>query len=286
MILQGVEKLETTGFSGSGVGQTCLLIAAWRAKEAEQIDPLFVDPIANIFIPPEMDAWVDEVTQVSVSTRHLISYRTRYFDEYLVRELERGVKQVILLGAGLDTRSLRLGYPSVSFYEIDQREVLIYKQQKLEASGYSVNSHFIAGDYIRDDLFALLKSCGFKADMETYFIWEGNTMYLPVDEIFTFLNQIRTEILCFRISFDYLSEEMIQRNTGFEGAASLVNGFAKMGAPWVTGFASIQQIAEQTGFVILENKWVTEVVEPSPFRETLSRDIFRHYSVCTLSHGE
>jgi methyltransferase (TIGR00027 family) len=269
--------------SGGGVGQTCLLIAAWRAKEAEQIDPLFVDPIANIFITPEMESWVDEVTQASVSTRHLISYRTRYFDDYLVREIERGVTQVVLLGAGLDTRSLRLGHPSVSFYEIDQSEVLSYKQRQLGSHGYAARSHFIAGDYIRDDLLALLKSRGFKADVETYFIWEGNTMYIPGDVIFAFLNQLRTEVLRFRISFDYLSEEMIQRNTGFEGAVNLVNGFAKMGAPWVTGFASIHQITEQTGLSITENKWVAEVVDPSPFRETLSRDIFRHYSVCTLN---
>lgn len=286
MISQGMGELETGGLSEGGVGQTCLLIAAWRAREAEQIDPLFVDPVANIFITPAMEPWIEEVTQASVSTRHLISYRTRYFDDCLVSEMERGVKQVVLLGAGLDTRSLRLGHPSVSFYEIDQGEVLAYKKQQLEGNGYTVRSHLIEGDYIRDDLSALLKSRGFKADEETYFIWEGNTMYIPEEAILSFLNQLRTEVLRFRISFDYLSEEMIQRNTGFEGAVNLVNGFAKMGAPWVTGFASIQRVAGQTGLAILENKWVAEVVVPSRFRETLSRDLFRNYSVCTLSSCE
>lgn len=286
MISQGMSGLETGGLSDEGVGQTCLLIAAWRAKEAEQIDPLFVDAIANIFITPAMEPWVDQVTQASVSTRHLISYRTRYFDDCLVREMERGVKQVVLLGAGLDTRSLRLGHPSVSFYEIDQGEVLAYKQQQLEDNGYAVLSHLIEGDYIRDHVLALLTSRGFKADEETYFIWEGNTMYIPEEAIVSFLRQLRIEVLRFRISLDYLSEEMIQQNTGFEGAVNLVNGFAKMGAPWVTGFADIHHVAGQTGLTILENKWVAEVVDPSQLRETLSRDLFRHYSVCTLSSCE
>lgn len=286
MISQGMGELETEGIREGGVGQTCLLIAAWRAREAEQIDPLFVDPVANIFITPGMESWVDQVTQASVSTRHLISYRTRYFDDCLLSEMERGVVQVVLLGAGLDTRSLRLGHPSVSFYEVDQAEVLAYKKQQLEANGYSVRSHLIEGDYIRDDLFGLLKSRGFKAEEETYFIWEGNTMYIPVEAIVSFLTRLRTEVLRFRISFDYLSEEMIQRNTGFEGAVNLVDGFAKMGAPWVTGFAGIQRVAGETSLTVLENKWVSEVVESSRFRETLSRDLFQHYSVCTLSSYE
>ncbi|MEY4483119.1 MAG: hypothetical protein RL693_571 [Verrucomicrobiota bacterium] len=286
MISQGMGELEVRELREGGVGQTCLLIAAWRAKEAEQIDPLFVDPMANIFISPAMESWVDQVTRASVSTFHLISCRTRYFDDCLKSEMERGLKQVVLLGAGLDTRSLRLGNPAVSFYEIDQGEVLLYKRQCLEGNGYSVRSHLIEGDYIQDDLLAMLESRGFRANEETYFIWEGNTMYIPGNAILSFLNRLKAGVPRFRISFDYLSEQLIQQNTGFEGAVNLINGFAEMGAPWVTGFADIQQVAVPTSLTVLENKWVAEVVEPSHLRETLSRDLFRHYSVCTLSSCE
>ena len=286
MVSKGMAQLETDPLSESGVGQTSLLIAAWRAREAEQIDPLFVDPIANIFVTPAMETWVDKMTQASVSTRHLISYRTRYLDDYLVSEMERGVAQIVLLGAGLDTRSLRLGHPSATFYEIDRSEVLSYKQQQLERYGYAAGSHFIEGDYIRDDLFALLGSRGFKADKETFFIWEGNTMYIPADVILGFLSRLRAGVSRFRISFDYVSEEMIQRKTGFAGAGNLVSGFENIGAPWMTGFADIHRVAEQTGLAIIENKWMVDVLAPSRFRVTLGRDLFRHYSVCTLSSHE
>jgi methyltransferase (TIGR00027 family) len=269
-----------------GVGQTSLLIAAWRSRESEQIDPLFVDPIANIFVNLSMEDWVDKMTQASVSTRHLIGYRTRYFDDYLASEMNKGVAQIVLLGAGLDTRSLRLGHPSASFYEIDRREVLAYKQEQLGRHGYAIRSHFIDGDYIRDDVFALLDGRGFKADEETYLIWEGNTMYVPVDAIISFLSGLKAKIQRFRISFDYLSEEMIQRKTGYEGAGDLVNGFESIGAPWVTGFGDIHRIAERTGLAVIENKWMVDVVAPSPFRVALSRDLFRHYSVCTLGSHE
>ncbi len=269
-----------------GVGQTCLLIAGWRAREAEQIDPLFVDPIANIFVSRETAAWVDEVTAASVSTCRLIAYRTRYFDDYLRGEQRRGVKQVVLLGAGLDTRALRLGDPGVSFYEIDGAEVLAYKRAQLERHGYASSSRCIAGDYLRDDWLGALREHGFRAEDEAYFIWEGNTMYLPAEAILTLLERLRVEVPRARISFDYVSEEMIRRQTGFVGADELVRGFEKMGAPWVTGFADIGPIAERAGRRVVENKLMVDVVPPSRFRPGLSRELFRHYSVCTLGRHE
>lgn len=281
-----VSGVETSPLHESGVGRTSLLIAAWRARESERIDPLFVDPAANIFVTPAMEPWIDEVTRASASTCELIGYRTRYFDDYLAGEMERGVAQVVLLGAGLDTRSLRLGLPSVSFYEIDRPEVLAYKRGRLERHGYAARSRFIGADYLRDDLIALLEDQGFQAGAETYFMWEGNTMYLPADGIVSLLSRLKDGIPRFRISFDYVSEGMIRQDTGFEEAGSLVAGFESMGAPWVTGFADIAPVARAAGLTVLENKWMVDAVAPSRFRAALDRDLFRHYSVCTLGRHE
>lgn len=276
---------DTATIGTAGVGQTSLLIAAWRAKESEEIDPLFIDPIANVFVPPAIEAWAEEVAQASVSTRHLIGYRTRYFDDYLRAEMARGVTQVVLLGAGLDTRSLRLGEAGVAFYEIDQAEVIAYKQRQLERYGYASRSEFVAANYIEDDVWALLAEHGFKAERETYFIWEGNSMYIPEAAIVALLARLKTKVSRFSISFDYLSAEMIERNTGFEGAGKLVSGFAHMGAEWVTGFADIARVARAAGLALVENKAVAGVVQPA-FRVALSSELFRHYSVCTLSNHE
>lgn len=271
--------IEAAPLGAAGVGQTALLIAAWRAMEAEQIDPLVIDPIANIFVGPEMAAWVDRVTQSSVSTRHLINYRTRYFDDYLAGEMERGVTQVVLLGAGLDTRSLRLGRPGVTFFEIDRREVIDYKRQRLERFGYFTPSVFVEADYIREDWLAALEARGFKPGEETYFIWEGNTMYIPAEAISSFLIRLRARVARFRISFDYVADGMIEGNA----ATQLVRQFETMGAKWVTGFADIQPLAAQAGLTLLENRRVSEVVESSPFRVALG-DLFADYSICTMSH--
>lgn len=286
MISSNSPQLKVNPLGEEGVGQTCLLIAAWRARESERIDPLFIDPIANIFVPTDLEPWVEQVTQASVSTQHLISCRTKYFDDYLASEMRRGVTQVVLLGAGLDTRAIRLGNESVVFYEIDHRDVLAYKERLLKRHGYAQRSCFIPGDYICDDLFALLAEQGFDSQAETYFIWEGNTLYIPVDALINFLKVLKRRVPRFRISFDYLSEELIQRKTGFQGAKNLLNSFEGMGAPWITGFEDIQNLAKQVGLIVCENKWMVEVVPSSRLRVALSPDIFRHYSVCTMSSHE
>lgn len=286
MVSTRIDPTEPDPLARSGVGRTSLLIAAWRAAETERVDPLFLDSIANIFVTPAIQRWADELTATSASTRHLIGYRTRFFDDWFGCEMQRGVRQVVLLGAGLDTRALRLGRPEVNFYEIDRREVLDYKRRQLEAHGYALRSRLVACDYLRDDLFAALDGAGFDADADSSFLWEGNTMYLPAEAIDALLARLRADVRRLRISFDFLSEELIQRRTGFAGAGRLVAGFETAEAPWVTGFSDIGRLAATAGLALLEHKLMVDVVAPSRFRVALDRELFRHYAVATLGSHE
>ena len=69
-------------------------------------------------------------------------------------------------------------------------------------------------------------------DLPTYFIWEGNTMYLPFASIRHTLAEIRTHVTRFRVSFDYMADAVITKTTGDPGITKLVDSFANMGAPW------------------------------------------------------
>lgn len=269
-----------------GVGRTSLLIAAWRAWETEQIDPLFIDSIANIFVPPVLEPWIQSISRTAESTRHLIGYRTCFFDNCLVAELQRGVGQVVLLGAGLDTRAIRLGTEAATFFEIDQAEVLDFKQARLEQHGYTTRSRFVAADYVRDNWIDELERCGFDPTRETAIIWEGNTMYLPEDAIVALMREVRQRIPRVRLTFDYLSAELIARPAGDAEAGRLIDGFAAIGAPWVTGFNGIAALATQAGWAVLDDRRMVDAVPPSPFRIPLTGDLFRHYSVCTLGKHE
>ena len=125
------------------VAQTSLIIAYWRMRETEKPDPLFSDHLAHLFLDSAATDMAQRFTSLSPSTEVLVQFRTRYFDEQIARQAAAGVKQVVLLGAGLDTRAIRFGLPGVSFYELDQPNLIEYKRRRLEESGYFLNSRLI-----------------------------------------------------------------------------------------------------------------------------------------------
>ena len=153
------------------------------------------------------------------------------------------VRQVVILGAGLDTRAVRKPAAGVTYFEIDDAATLSVKQACYQQQGIDVNVKFIPGNYVTDGLIALLEQNDFDFDLPTYLIWEGNTMYLPLDSDKQILTQLRKHVRRFRLSFDYMAEAVISKTTGDPGITRLVESFAAMGAPWLSGIRDIQSLA-------------------------------------------
>ena len=116
------------------VGSTAHWTAAVRAKESERPDRLFDDPWAAALAGEAGMAWLEPRTPDSLAP---IVLRTRYFDDFLQRiTRQSGIRQVVLLAAGLDTRAFRLSWPEQTcLFELDQPAVLQYKEQVLQAAG-------------------------------------------------------------------------------------------------------------------------------------------------------
>ena len=128
----------------------------------------------------------------------------------------------------------------------------------------------------------LLKRNGFDVDLPTYFIWEGNTMYLPFASIRHTLAEIRTHVTRFRVSFDYMADAVITKTTGDPGITKLVDSFANMGAPWVSGIRDVRRLAHELGLNVIENFATAELYRRYwPGRPMLS-PIFNFYSLCTM----
>ncbi len=96
-----------------------------------------------------------------------------------------------------------------TYFEIDEAATLKVKQACYEQQGFDVDVTFIPGNYVTDGLIELLTQNGFDFDLPTYFIWEGNTMYLPLDRMKHVLTELRTYVKRFRVSFDYMAESVI-----------------------------------------------------------------------------
>jgi methyltransferase (TIGR00027 family) len=264
------------------VGKTAFIIAQWRVFETESVSPLFSDHIAHIFLDKETQRMTGALTQVSPSTRHLIGFRTRYIDERLMQAIDAGVRQIVLLGAGLDTRPLRFMRPGVRFFEVDQADVLAFKRARLAAYGYELSSTTIACDYIAEDWIAHLIGAGFDPRQPAYVIWEGNSMYIPEPQIRRLLGAMRDRLASFTLSFDYLSRKLIAK-TAQPQSRRLVAGFQELEAPWITGFADISELARAAGLRLADNWLLVEFGKQHRPWLCLDARLLDDYFICSFS---
>jgi methyltransferase (TIGR00027 family) len=205
-------SLRTAGDSWSItelVGATALSVAAARAVETSGGDPLIRDEFARVLVSsagpawarladPDL-AWLDDDPYGQRAHRLGIKYqavRTHFFDEYFADAAGAGVRQVVLLAAGLDSRAYRLHWPAdTAVYEIDQPKVLEYKTRILEQDGAvpTASRRPVPVD-LRDDWPAALTAAGFDRTQPTAWLAEGLLPYLPSDaqdrlfEMFTTLS--------------------------------------------------------------------------------------------------
>ena len=116
------------------IAKTSLLTAAMRAAESKRTEAegrLFSDPYAELLAGAEGVALLQRALAES-GEQPAIAVRTRYMDDKMSSALVDGVRQIVVLAAGMDTRAYRLSFPpGVRIFELDRKEVLTYKQQKL-----------------------------------------------------------------------------------------------------------------------------------------------------------
>jgi methyltransferase (TIGR00027 family) len=194
-------------------------------------------------------------------------------------------RQVVILGAGLDTRAARKPAAGVTYFEIDDAVTLKLKQNCYEQQDIDVNVKFIPGNYVRDGLIDLLRQNDFDFDLPTFLIWEGNTMYLPLDSSKHMLIQLNKYVKRFRLSFDYMAETVISKTTGDRGITNLVESFASMGAPWISGIGDIKSLAHELNLNLIENFKTAELHQTYWPGRPMTSPIFNFYSVCTLANS-
>lgn len=179
------------------VGATALGVAASRAAESDRDDPLFSDPYAKLFLDaagegiwtvfsrgtlPEELADVDP--QLPARMRAMGDYtasRTVFFDEFFLRATDAGVRQAVILAAGLDARAWRLPWPDgTTVYELDQPKVLEFKNATLQAAGARPRATQVNVPIdLRQDWPKALQQAGFDASAPTAWSAEGLMPFLP-----------------------------------------------------------------------------------------------------------
>jgi len=183
----------------TSVGATAVMVAAARAAETDKDNPLIRDPYAKVLVAGagtgiwefmldnEFVAKVaDSDPEVAAIVEHMGSYqavRTHFFDEFFTAAAGAGIRQIVILASGLDSRAYRLPWPAgTTVYELDQPKVLEYKAATLNQHGATPKAprREVPID-LRFDWPKALREAGFDPSVPTAWLAEGLLMYLPAD---------------------------------------------------------------------------------------------------------
>ena len=166
------------------VAQTSRWMAAARARESERPYRLLNDPLAAALAGPEGFAWLDLMEPIPMfgGPALYVVVRTRFFDDFLsYASWGAGVRQVVVLAAGMDARAFRLKWPSgTRLYELDRPEVLAAKDEVLTRAGArpACERHVIGADLGRSCWSEALLNTGFEAQEPSVWLVEGLLFYM------------------------------------------------------------------------------------------------------------
>jgi methyltransferase (TIGR00027 family) len=178
-----------------GVGMTAVGVAYLRALESTRPDRLFTDPLAGEFVkasgwtPPEgTETYLadvsDEVRSFWGTVTQSAIVRTRFLDDFVMAACDSGLRQFVILGAGLDARAFRLDWPpGVRLFEVDVDEVIEFKERVLDSvEARSRVERIVVPSDLRGDWLLDLTAAGWDSSSPTAWIAEGLLIYLTADE--------------------------------------------------------------------------------------------------------
>ena len=173
----------------SAVGRTAVSVAVCRAVESARPDAWFNDPLA-VHLVRNID---DSIRAVRPGLVAWVSVRTRFLDALTMRAIDDGVRQIVIVAAGLDARAFRLPLPSdATIFEIDRQDILDVKDGLIDETGLATacRRHTVVADILHPEWMSRLASSGWKPDQSTLWLAEGLLIYLDQDQRVQLLTEL------------------------------------------------------------------------------------------------
>jgi methyltransferase (TIGR00027 family) len=238
---------------------TALEVAAYRAIGAKHPDPSIrnADLVAERLLGPDERAILKEsgaegvlaalalepgLAWDSLGSRSVfargVHVRTRHIDEVVSESLKAGASQLVILGAGLDSRAYRFGdaLRGVRVFELDLPQTQEYKKKRVQEVFGKLPGHvtYVPIDFAKQTLEPVLAGVGYDQKKKTIFIWEGVTMYIPEAAIDGTLRAVaRIGAPGTRIVFDYFLESALKSPSS--PLREISKNVAAVGEPFVFG---------------------------------------------------
>ena len=247
--------------------QTARGAAAFRAvHQVHEAAAIFRDPFAEKILDDETRAALDGIAADPShrGMRLFIVSRSRFSEDALAASVARGVRQVVVLGAGLDTFSLRNPFPDVRVFEVDFPATQAWKRERLSEAGLAVPDTltFAPVDFERESLADGLARAGFRNDRPAFFQWLGVTPYLTRETISSTLDYIAS-IPMSAVSFDYTEPFENQSPERRARLTAMAESAAARGEPWLSFFdpPEIAAILRDRGFGDIEDLGFADVIK-------------------------
>jgi len=253
--------------------------AAYRAiHQTLEGGAIFSDPFATKVLDDETRARLDE-TAADPSLRPwrlFIAARSRFSEDTLAACVARGVRQIVVLGAGLDTFSLRNPHASqgVRVFEVDYPATQGWKRERLKQAGLAIppSLTFAPVDFERQSLADGLAAAGFHADRPAFFQWLGVVPYLSRDAVSLTLDFI-AGVPESEVVFDYAEPFENYPAERRENVMAVAARAASLGEPWLSLFDPVElsEMLRNKGFGVVEDLGLAELTER--FYGALKRNI-------------
>ncbi|MFI6996065.1 class I SAM-dependent methyltransferase [Nocardia sp. NPDC050175] len=232
-------------------------LATAHARAYHQIAPeprVFTDPLAAAIMGLTAAELTDQTIAATAGEdiafhrvrRLLMASRSRFAEEMVADAVADGVRQVVILGAGLDTFAYRNPDPTLRVFEVDHPATQAWKRQLLAAAGIAIPDSltFAPIDFETETLATGLASAGFARDRPAAFVWLGVVMYLTRDAIQSTLRYLAEQATPVRLALDYIppaSDAAPEHRAQLQARADRL---AALGEPLLSHFTAAELAAE------------------------------------------
>ena len=241
-------------------------MAERRAAHQLLDKPLVLDdPLAVRIIGARAEANLPEQPKnfVAARFRAFMAARSRFAEDELRDAVARGVRQYVILGAGLDTFAYRNPYPELRVFEVDHPSTQAWKRKRLTQVGIPVPSSmtFAPVDFTRETFDDGLREAGFDESAPAFFSWLGVTMYLDPEIVLGTLRAIHEMQPSNSVVFDYAVPRESLGLVGRLALDAVSRRVKKAGEPFKGFFAPADLVSKlhEMGYTHVEDLGSAEI---------------------------
>ena len=196
----------------STASKTALMVCAYRARASQWPTPLFVDPWAETLAGADGHEIAKRLDERFAPMELWLALRVAYLDRLVGLAVDRmSIRQIVILGAGYDTRAARLPRAGVRFFEVDHPATQASKQERLSrVAGYPVDAAtYVTCNFEREDPIERLRANGFSTAEPALVLWEGVVPYLTEGAVRTTAARLATGLdPRSLVAFDFVGKKL------------------------------------------------------------------------------